>query len=192
VIEGWSSILFRSLLSFVDTTSKTEFINNILEKVRGIEKPDKLTKGKIPCHSWRSIWGLYDEIFMKKYFIHLSEEKFNDITTIVKNFHLMIRHYYAPFSFRNTLSIFRLYVLTYQHCQLVKALFPTSIVKNRGMYQTYYHLMEIHLPELYRIYTLLDLTSEREESDWKFDKVILQKCNTSIENASMFKGSGDE
>jgi len=38
------------LLSFVDTTSKTEFINNILEKVKGIEKPHKLTKGKIPCH----------------------------------------------------------------------------------------------------------------------------------------------
>ena len=72
----------------------------------------------------------------------------------------MIHIYYSSNSKRNPVSILRLSVLTFYHCQLVKKYFPVD--KNDNLYTLYYHFMETHIPVLYRLFCLLDLTSEIE------------------------------
>ena len=72
----------------------------------------------------------------------------------------MIHFYYCRLQDWTSTSVLHLHVLTYQHCQYIKKLFPVD--DNAKTYTLYYHQMEIHVPEINRLFYLLHLTSENE------------------------------
>ena len=72
----------------------------------------------------------------------------------------MIHFYYRRLQDWTYISILHLYVFTYQHSQYVKKLFPPD--EHSHTYTLYYHQMEVHIPEINRLFHLLHLTSENE------------------------------
>ena len=69
-------------------------------------------------------------------------------------------HFYRRLQDWTSTSVLHLHVLTYQHCQYIKKLFPVD--DNSKTYTLYYHQMEIHVPKINRLFHLLHLTSENE------------------------------
>ena len=72
----------------------------------------------------------------------------------------MIHFYYRRLQEWTYTSVLHLYVITYKHCQFIKKLIPPN--ENTKPYTLYYHQMEIHIPEINRLFHLLHLTSENE------------------------------
>ena len=105
------------------------------------------------------LWGHWNEIFTSVFF---SQEHLVHIQEIAKTMCCLVHHYYMTPQQRNNTTIFRLHVITFNHSRVVRNLFPP--VQNPFLYTTYFHQLECHVPPLYRLFPLIELSSEKEES----------------------------
>lgn len=94
-------------------------------------------------------------------------------------FHLRDVQKLIQITHATAILIFRLYVLTFYHCQFLKKEFPPC--RYPQVYGNYFHQLEIHAPLLYRVFNLHELASEREESTWRFEKLKLAALCCPIE-----------
>ena len=72
----------------------------------------------------------------------------------------MIHFYYRRLQDWSYSSVLHLHVITYQHCQYIQKMYPPK--EHSKQYTLYYHQMEVHIPEINRLFHLLHLTSENE------------------------------
>ena len=73
---------------------------------------------------------------------------------------IMIHYYYRRLQDWTYSSVLHLHVITYQHCQYIKMLYPPK--EHSKPFTLYYHQMEVHIPEINRLFHLLHLTNENE------------------------------